>query len=77
MGVEIRDTILTCDLKGCEESTPTNATDRSEIEVLGWGVAASSSDTSKWKVYCPEHRWILKLLQDVLKEGQINKQLSA
>lgn len=57
MGVEIKDTILTCDFKGCDENTFTNATDKIEIEALGWEVDdANCPYTDEWSVYCPKHK---------------------
>ncbi len=73
MGVRIRDTILTCDYKGCKENAFTNATTKTEMEALGWGIAARNPYTDEWKAYCQEHVWILRLLRNIIIESQIIK----
>ncbi len=77
MGIEITETGLRCDYKVCKNGIMSFYSTREGLEKEGWGVAASSSDISKWKVYCPEHRWILKLFRDVLKEGSKPTQRTA
>ena len=70
MGIEITEMTLHCDFKGCSEISWTDEISKETLEIMEWGVAASSPDISKWKVYCPSHRWLLKLLRNVLKEGE-------